>query len=205
MSTAVLEDELISEDSMTFTFDITPFKTDDDAFYEFCQRNKDYRFEMNAEGELEIMPPTTLETSRKNNKITFQLTIWSEKDKTGEVFESDGMFTLPNGAKRAPDAFWITKEKYFALPEKEREEKFAHIVPDFVIELRSKSDGIKKLKNKMLEYIENGVRLVWLIDPYERKVYIYRANGEIEILENPAKVSGEDVLDGFELDLMEIF
>ena len=160
---------------------------------------------MTAEGELEIMPPTTLETSRKNNKIGTRLTIWAEKDQTGEVFESDGMFTLPNGAKRAPDAFWITKERYFALSEEEREEKFARIVPDFVIELRSKSDGVKKLKNKMLEYIENGVRLGWLIDPYEKKVYIYRANGEIEILENAARVSGEDVLKGFELDLTEIW
>ncbi len=205
MSTAVLEDTLVSEDSTALTFDITPFKTTDDAFYEFCQRNQDFRFEMNSEGELEIMPPTTLETSRKNNKLGVRLTIWAEKDNTGEVFESNGMFTMPNGAKRAPDAFWITKEKYFALSEKEREEKFARIVPDFVIELRSKSDGIKKLKNKMLEYIENGVRLGWLIDPYEKRVYIYRGNGEIEILENPALVSGEDVLNGFELDLTEIW
>jgi len=153
MSTAVLED------SVLFTFDITPFKTTDGEFYEFCQRNKDFRFEMTAEGELIIMPPTTLETSRKNNKITFKLTTWAEKDKTGEVFESDGMFTLPNGAKRAPDAFWIKKEKYFALSEAEREEGFAQIVPDFVIELRSKSENLQKLQNKMTEYIENGVSL----------------------------------------------
>ena len=199
MSTAVLDDRL------EFVFDVSTFKMTDEKFYEFCQRNKDYRFEMNAEGELELMPPTTLETSRKNNEINFQLTNWSKKTKSGEVFESDGMFTLPNGAKRAPDAFWISKEKYFALSEKEREEGFAHIVPDFVIELRSKTDNLKKLKNKMLEYIENGVSSGWLIDPTEKKVYIYRANGEIEILENAGKVSGENVLNGFELDLTEIW
>ena len=199
MATAVLEDSIL------FTFDITPFKTTDSEFYEFCQRNKDFRFEMTAEGELIIMPPTTLETSRKNNKITFKLTAWAEKDKTGEVFESDGMFTLPNGAKRAPVAFWIKKEKYFALSEAEREEGFAQIVPDFVIELRSKSDNLQKLQNKMTEYIENGVSLGWLIDPYEKKVHIYRRNGEVEVLENAEKVSGENVLNDFELDLTEIF
>lgn len=192
-------------DSACITLDIQPFEMTDEKFLEFCQRNQDYRFEINAAGEIEIMPPTFLETSRKNNKISFQLTAWAEKDKTGEVFESDGMFTLPNGAKRAPDAFWITKEKYFNLTEQERQQEFARIVPDFVIELRSKSDGLVKLKKKMREYIENGVRLGWLIDPYEKRVYIYRENGEIEILENPAKVSGEDVLDGFELDLTEIW
>lgn len=199
MSTAVLEDSIL------FTFDITPFKTTDKEFYEFCQRNKDFRFEMTAEGELIIIPRTNLETSRKNNEVNFQLTIWSKKDKIGIAFESDGMFTLPNGAKRAPDAFWIKKEKYFALSEAEREEGFAQIVPDFVIELRSKSDNLQKLQNKMTEYIANGVSLGWLIDPYEKRVHIYRADGEIEVLENVEKVSGEDVLNGFELDLTEIW
>jgi Uma2 family endonuclease len=160
---------------------------------------------MNAEGELIIMPPTTLETSDRNSEINFQLRGWMKKDKTGIAFESDGMLILPNGAKRAPDAFWITKEKYYALSEKERTENFAHIVPDFVIELRSKSDSLQKIKKKMREYIENGVHLGWLIDPYEKRVHIYRANGEIEILENAEKVSGENVLNGFELDLTEIW
>ena len=191
--------------SALITLDFRPLKMTDEIFYEFCQRNQEYRFEMNAEGEIEIMPPTFLETSRKNNKINYQLTAWSEKDKTGEVFESDGMFRLPNGAKRAPDAFWITKEKYFALSKEQRGEEFARIVPDFVIELRSKSDGLKNLREKMAEYIENGVRLGWLIDAYQKQVHIYRANGEVEILENPQKVSGEDVLNGFELDLTEIW
>lgn len=199
MSTSVLEN------SLPLTFDITALKMTDEAFYEFCQRNQEYRFEMNAGGKLIVMPPTFLESSRKNNEINFQLTNWSKKDKTGVVFESDGMFTLPNGAKRAPDAFWITKDRYYALPEKEREERFARIVPDFIIELRSKSDDLQKLQNKMREYIENGVRLGWLIDPYQKRVHVYHAGGETEILENPAKVSGEDVLPGFELDLTEIW
>lgn len=199
MSTAVLEDSIL------FTFDITPFKTTDKSFYEFCQRNKDFRFEMTAEGELIIETRSPLEISRKKSEINYQLAFWAEKDGTGEVFESDGMFTLPNGAKRAPDAFWIKKEKYFALSEAEREEDFAQIVPDFVIELRSKSDNLQKLQNKMTEYIENGVSLGWMIDPYEKKVHIYRQNGEIEIIENAEKVSGENVLNGFEMDLTEIW
>lgn len=199
MFTAVLED------TFEFVFDVSTLKMTDEKFYEFCQRNKDYRFELNAEGELIIGQHSPLAISEKKSEINYQLTAWSNNDKTGEVFESGGMFTLPNGAKRAPDAFWISKKKYFALSEKEREEGFALIVPDFVIELRSKTDNLKKLKNKMLEYIENGVRLGWLIDPTEKKVYIYRANGEIEILENAGKVSGENVLNGFELDLTEIW
>ncbi len=195
----------VLENTFEFVFDVSTLKMTDEKFYEFCQRNKDYRFELNSQGELEIMPPTNLETSDKNSEINLQLRVWTKKDNSGKCFESDGMFTLPNGAKRAPDAFWISKEKYFALSEKEREEGFAHIVPDFVIELRSKSDNLKKLKNKMLEYIENGVSLGWLIDPAEKRVYIYRANGEIEILETAEKVSGENVLNGFELDLTEIW
>ena len=115
------------------------------------------------------------------------------------------MFTLPNGAKRSPDAFWILNEKYYALSEEEREERFARIVPDFVIELRSKSDNLRKLQSKMSEYIENGVRLGWLIDPYERRVHVYRTDESVESLENPQKVSSEAVLPGFELDLTEIW
>jgi Uma2 family endonuclease len=188
-----------------FTLDLRPLKMTDTAFYEICRRNKDFRFEMDKRGNLIIMPPTFLETSRKNAKINVRLGIWAEYDDTGIAFESDGMFTLPNGAKRAPDAFWITKEKYFALSQEERENRFARIVPDFVIELRSKSDNLRKLQAKMREYIENGVSLGWLIDPTERRVYIYRADKTTEILENPMSVSGEDVLQDFELDLTEIW
>ena len=194
-----------TQDSVLLTLDFSPLKMTDAEFYEFCQRNQDFRFEMDKEGNLIVMPPTFLETSRKNTKIDVRLGAWAEKDNTGVAFESNGMFTLPNGAKRSPDAFWILKERYCALSEEEREERFARIVPDFVIELRSKSDSLKKLQNKMSEYIENGVRLGWLIDPFERRVHIYRADESVEVLENPQKISGEDVLPGFELDLTEIW
>lgn len=195
----------VRENSILFKFDVRPLKMTDKAFYEFCERNKDFRFEMDKRGNLIIMPPTFLETSRINNEINFYLTAWAKKDQTGIAFESDGMFTLPNGAKRAPDAFWILKERYFALSKQEREEEFARICPDFVIELRSKSDGLKNLQSKMREYVENGARLGWLIDPGEKKVHVYRADKTAEVLENPKSVSGENVLKGFELDLTEIW
>jgi Uma2 family endonuclease len=195
----------VKQDSILFTFDVRPLKMTDKAFYEFCQRNKDYRFEMDKRGNLIIMPPPFLETSGKNAKINVKLGIWAEKDKTGIAFESDGMFILPNGAKRAPDAFWILKERYFALSQEEREERFARICPDFVVELRSKTDNLRKLQAKLREYVENGARLGWLIDPTEKKVHVYRADKTMEVLENPSKVSGENVLPGFELDLTEIW
>jgi Uma2 family endonuclease len=195
----------VKQDSILFTFDVRPLKMTDEAFYEFCRRNKDYRFEMDKRGNLIVMPPSFLETSRKNAKINVKLGIWAERDKTGIAFESDGMFILPNGAKRAPDAFWILKERYFALSQEEREERFARICPDFVIELRSKSDSLRKLQAKMREYVENGARLGWLIDASEKKVHVYRADKSVEMLENPVKVSGENVLPGFELDLTEIW
>jgi Uma2 family endonuclease len=180
-------------------------KFSDEELYAIDAANEDLRIEMNAEGDFEIMPPPFPETSRKNIAIDAQLWIWAQKNKTGVCFESSAKFTLPNGAKRMPDAAWILKERYFALPQKEREERFTRIAPDFVIELRSKSDRLRNLQKKMKEYAANGVRLGWLIDPYQKKVHVYRQNGAIEILENTARVSGEDVLPGFDLDLTEIW
>lgn len=175
----------------------------DEEYYDFCRKHEDLRFETNKNGDLIIMPPTGAETGDKNAELTMQLRIWSKKDGTGKTFDSSTEFELPNGAKKSPDATWILKEKYYALTQKQRE-SFPPICPDFVVELRSKSDRLKPLQEKMAEYIENGVRLGWLIDPYKKQVHIYRKNGEIEILENPKTVSGEDVLEGFELNLEEI-
>ncbi|MEZ5426626.1 MAG: Uma2 family endonuclease [Pyrinomonadaceae bacterium] len=179
-------------------------KFTDEQLHEIDAANEHLRIETNADGDFEIMPPPFPETSRKNMAIDAQLWNWAKKDNTGVCFESSAKFTLPNGAKRMPDAAWILKERYFAFPAEEREEKFTEIAPDFVIELRSKTDRLAILQNKLEEYIENGVRLGWLIDPIERKVHIYRGNGEVEILENPQVVSGEDVLPDFEIDLTEI-
>jgi Uma2 family endonuclease len=175
-----------------------------DEYYDFCQKHKDLQIETNKDGDLIIMPPTGGETGDRNSEINYQLRGWAKKNKKGKSFDSSTEFELPSGAKKSPDASWILKERYYALPLEQRE-KFPPICPDFVVELRSKTDRLKPIQDKMAEYIENGVRLGWLIDPYQKRVHIYRRNGEIEILENPKTVSGEDVLEGFELDLEEIF
>jgi len=158
---------------------------------------------MSKEGEVSVMPPVHADTSEKNADIVIQLGSWAKKDKTGKVYESSAGFVLPNGAIRSPDACWIKKTRLEKLSEKERQ-GFINICPDFVIELRSASDSLQKLKTKMLEYIENGAKLGWLIDPIKGKVHIYRRNKPVEILENPNTLTGEDILKSFELDLSEI-
>lgn len=187
-----------------FSIDFSTARLTDKQFEELCRHNRDLKFEMSAEGELIIVPPTSPESGWRNTDLTTEVNIWSRSDKTGIVFDSSTMFTLPNGAKRSPDVSWMPKEKWESLSLSERR-KFSRVVPDFVIELRSPSDYLGDVQEKMTEYIENGVRLGWLIDPIERKVHVYRVNGEIEILENPEKISGENVLPGFELNVGEIW
>ena len=174
-----------------------------EEFEKICRQNRDLRFEMNREGEISAMPPAYSDTSERNADIVFQLKYWAKNNKTGKVYESSGGFILPNGAVRSPDASWILKERLERLSEKQRQ-GFINICPDFVIELRSTSDSLTKLKAKMTEYMENGASLGWLIDPSKGKVYIYRQNRDVEILEKPKTLSGENLLQGFKLDLSEI-
>jgi Uma2 family endonuclease len=175
-----------------------------DEFERICQLNGDLRMEMSKEGEIFVMPPVHADTSEKNSEIGYQLRHWAKQDKRGKVYESSGGFVLPNGAVRSPDASWILKERLEKLTEKERQ-GFINICPDFVVELRSASDSLPKLKAKMSEYLENGARLGWLIDAGKKRVYVYRQNANVEVLENPKSLSGEDVLKNFTLDLEEIF
>ena len=172
---------------------------------EIDEINEELRIENNADGGFEISPRSFLETSRQNMQIIGQFGVWAEKDQTGVCFESSAKFTLPNGAKQMPDAAWILKTRYFAFSETERTERFTKIALDFVIKLRSKSDCLPILQKKMRECIEDGVRLGWLIDPFKKRVHIYRSDKTIEVLDNPKFVLGEDVLNGFELDLTEIW
>jgi Uma2 family endonuclease len=176
----------------------------DDEFFDFCQRNKSMRIEMDKNGEITIMPPTGSETGGKNFTLTVKFGVWAEEDGTGKGFGSSTGFRLPNGAKRSPDLSWMTLEKWNAIPKAKRK-KFAPVCPDFVVELRSETDSLSKLQAKMLEYIENGASLGWLIDAGERKVYVYRQDAEAEILENPAEISGELLLQDFTLNLKEIW
>jgi Uma2 family endonuclease len=172
----------------------------DDELFETCQLNRDLHIERTAEGELVIMPPTGGDTGRRNAIITARLLTWAERDGTGLAFDSSTGFILPNGAERSPDAAWIQRERWDALTAAQRS-KFPPLCPDFVLELRSPSDGLAELQAKMEEYRENGARLGWLIDPDERCVHVYRVGSTVEVLRAPAALSGEPVLPGFTLDL----
>lgn len=176
----------------------------DEQFYQICQNNPELRFERAATGELIIMPPTGSGTGKRNFSLLGQLWSWAEKDGAGVGFDSSTGFKLPNGADRSPDAAWMQIDRWNALTT-EQQEGFAPIAPDFVIELRSRTDDLATLQAKMREYLENGVRLGWLIDPQTRKVEIYRSQQPAEILESPATLSGEGVLPGFVLELKQIF
>ncbi len=175
----------------------------DEQFFQLCQNNRDLRFERAASGELIIMPPTGSDTGRRNVKITTQLEIWSQKNNLGIVFDSSSGFKLPNGADRSPDASWVKRERWDALTS-EQQERFAPLCPDFVVELRSPSDSLEKVREKMREYMDNGARLGWLINPKNQQVEIYRSARDVEILPSPAILLGEDVLPGFVLDLKPI-
>jgi Uma2 family endonuclease len=176
----------------------------DEQLYEFCQANKDVRIERTSRGELLIMLPTGGMTGKRNFKLTTTFGNWVEKDKTGIGFDSSTGFMLPNKALRSPDVAWVSLSRWEALSEKQKE-KFIPLCPDFIIELRSPSDDIEKLKEKMQEYIDNGSTLGWLIDPKEKKVYIYRPQKEVECLENPNSISAEPILSGFTINLTDIF
>jgi Uma2 family endonuclease len=179
-------------------------KMSEDEFYDFCMLNKDLNLELTSEGDLIIMPPTGMKTGNRNFKLLASFAAWVEKDGTGLGFDSSSLFSLPNGAKRSPDLCWIRKERWEALTEKEQE-RFSPICPDFVVELRSPSDSLKRLQKKMEEYMENGVQLGWLIDPLKKKVYVYHPRLAAEILDDPQTVSGEPVLPGFTLDVRTLW
>mgnify|MGYP000002172823 CR=1 FL=1 len=176
----------------------------DEQFYQFCLSNPELRIERSALGEITIVPPAFSDTGNRNLKISQQVANWADSDGTGEVFDSSAGFTLPNGATRSPDTSWILAARWNALTD-EQKDSFAPIVPDFVIELRSASDTMKSLQEKMQEYIENGVRLGLLIDRKARKVYLYRSGQAPEILDNPDGVSCGPELVGFVLKMAKIW
>jgi Uma2 family endonuclease len=176
----------------------------DEQFFEMCQVNRDLRFERTAEGEIIIMPPTGWETGDRNAEITRQLRNWSKQDEQGKASDSSAGFKLPNGADRSPDAAWVLRERLRQLTPEQRR-KFLPLCPDFAIGLRSPTDDLEDTKAKMEEYIANGLRLGWLIDPQTRRVYVYRPGREVEILENPAAVAADPELPGFVLEMAEIW
>lgn len=188
----------------TITLNLRPtIELTDEQFEQICRANRDLRFERTAEGELIVMSPTGSETGERNWGLNGQLWLWNQQNRLGKGFDSSTGFKLPNGATRSPDAAWVTNERWDALPTQQKR-KFAPICPDFVVELRSPSDELEDLQAKMQEYLNNGIRLGWLIDPETRLVEIYRPNQPVQVLNNPTTLSGESVLPGFVLDLAEI-
>lgn len=179
-------------------------KSTEDTFYELCRQNPDLRLERTAKGEVIVMPPTGGETGSRNSEITRQLGNWKKTDGTGTAFDSSTGFKLPNSADRSPDASWVSKARLTQLS-LEQKKKFLPLCPDFAIELRSPSDDLDTIKAKMDEYIANGLRLGWLIDPEEKAVYVYRPNVAVQKLENINEVSANPELPGFTLDLREIW
>ena len=175
----------------------------DDAFYALCRANPEVKFERTSFGELIVMPPTGGESGSQNRRLTQRLGNWTDEDGMGEAFDSSTMFQLPNGAYRSPDAAWIPLERWEALSAEERN-VFPPICPDFVVELRSPSDSLRAVQNKMQEYMDNGTRLGWLINPKGQQVEIYRQGQEKEVLQAPTSLLGEQVLSGFVLDLKGI-
>jgi len=176
-----------------------------EQFEALAAANRDLKLERTAAGELIVNPPTGGETGYRNVKIAYFLVKWVEEEGgSGIPFDSSTGFRLPNGANRSPDASWVSQERWETLTPQQRK-GFVPLCPDFVIELRSESDSLSKLQAKMDEYINNGARLGWLIDPQNRRVEIYRAQREVEVWENPTELSGEEVLPGFVLNLKRVW
>ena len=186
-------DALIPPDLIGLTRTVTP-----EQFERLCQEYSELRLELTSTGELIVMPGTGFRTGVRNANLTQQLVTWATRDGSGVCCDSSTIFALPNGARRSPDASWVKREKVDSLSERQKK-GFAPICPDFVAELRSESDSLASLQSKMLEYIDNGAALGWLIDPLKRRVYVYSPVEELLILESPELVYGDPLLPGFKL------
>ncbi len=176
----------------------------DEQFFQFCAQNRDLRIERTADGQILIMAPAGGATGARNSDLTMQLTRWAKEDGTGVAFDSSAGFKLPGGGMRAPDAAWVRRERLAELSPEEKE-RFLPLCPDFVLELRSPSDRLRATKAKMQEYMENGARLGWLIDPVERQIFVYRPEEPAEHVDAPDTLAGDPVLPGFTLDLTAIW
>jgi Uma2 family endonuclease len=172
----------------------------DEQFYQLCQVNQNWQLERTAKGELVIMPPVGGVSGNREADLNGSVWLWNRQSQLGRVFSSSTIFRLPNGGDRSPDVAWVANERWELLTSEEQE-KFPPICPDFVIELRSRTDSLPQLQEKMQEYLNSGLRLGWLINPQAQQVEIYRPNQTVEIVQLPASLSGEDVLLGFVLDL----
>jgi Uma2 family endonuclease len=199
-SDLITPDEYIPRELVELTHrSVTP-----EQFERLCSEYSDWRLELTSSGELIVMPGTGGLTGIRNSNLTYQLEAWSQIDGTGVCFDSSTMFALPNQARRSPDASWIKRERWDSLTERQKN-SFVPICPDFVVELRSPTDRLPAVCDKILEYLENGALLGWLIDPFEFRVYVFRPGHELVILENPDTVSADPLLPGFRLNVMELW
>jgi len=185
----------------TYTLNLQPIlKLDDEQFLQLSQANPDLKFERSQQGNLIIMSPTGGETGNRNAELIIEFGLWNRRKQLGQVFDSSTGFKLPNDAIRSPDVAWVKQERWNRLSTEEKR-KFPTLAPDFILELRSETDSLKEMQAKLSEYMENGVRLGWLINPLEKQVEIYRPGKVTEVLDDPQQVSGEEVLPEFTLDL----
>ncbi len=188
--------------TMPLTLNLETVNLTDEQFYQLCQQNREVKFERTKEGALIIMSPVGGESGYREAELTIDLGNWNRQTGLGFTFSSSTIFKLPNGGDRSPDASWIRRERWEALTPEQRR-KFPPIAPDFVIELRSETDNLKMLQDKMREYLEAGVKLAWLINPQQQQVEIYRSGQAVEAKNLPAELSGEDILPGFTLNLAQ--
>lgn len=184
--------------------DFSTVKFTAEQFDRVCEANPDRTFELTAQGALVVMPPVGVESGNYESELGIDLGIWNRQTGLGKTFSSSTVFTLPDGSKRSPDASWVELSRWEKVSPAERK-KFARLVPDFVVELRSETDRLAPLQAKMAEYQNNGVRLGWLINPQDRQVEVYRLGRDVEKIAAPMTLSGEDVLPGFMLDLSPIW
>lgn len=171
---------------MVVTVNLQPLlELTDDQFEQICNNNRDLKFERTAKRSLVVMSLTGGDTGERNAELNGQLWLWNRQARLGHVYDSSTGFRLPNGAIRSPDAAWVSQARWEALTPEQRQ-KWVPLCPDFVVELKSASDDIEDLQMKMQEYLNNGLRLGWLIDPETQTVEVYRANQPVESLSNPA-------------------
>jgi Uma2 family endonuclease len=205
MSTAVEERQVATAGLDQIVVRLQPvIPLSDEQFFAFCRDNPDLRIEANEQGELIIMPPIGCELGNRESEIITQLQVWAKKDGTGKTFSSSTIFHLPSGAYRSPDASWVRLRRWNKLT-KEQQKIVSPLCPDFVIELRSETDRLRPLTEKMQEYIDNGAEMGLLIDRNKRQVHVYRRSRKPKVLRDPAAVDCEPTLPGFVLDMTEIW
>jgi Uma2 family endonuclease len=188
--------------TLPVTLNLTHVHLSDEQFYQLCIGNPELNIERTAQGALILMPPVGGDSGNREMELGTDLSLWNRQSGLGKVFSSSTIFKLPGGGDRSPDAAWVELSRWQALTPEQRQ-KFPPIAPDFVIELRSRTDNLGMLQEKMQEYLESGVRLGWLFNPQDQQVEVYRQGQVKQVYELPTKLSGEEVLPGFILTVTQ--